>query len=780
MKLKAIFLFLHILPFLTNAQQINIFGYLSDDASGEVLIGANIFIEELNIGTVTNEYGYYNFQTPQKEITITFSYVGYENIQKKMFPKGDTIVNLGLRSFSLSEVVVTEKRIENQISLSKISVPVKLLTDIPTIGGESDIMKSLAFFPGISTGQEGTSGLYIRGGTPDQNLILLDGIPVYNATHLGGFFSVFNPEAINNVDVYKGNFPARYGGRLSSVIDITMKEGNKEKFKGNFGVGLIASKLAIEGPIQKNKSSYIFTARSSYLGLVNSLRKKNAKEDFFNYWLYDLNFKTNFQVGKGKLFFSAYSGRDAGLIEGEYTSTTSDGGNTRRISEYNKYESNIIWGNTTLSTRYVLPISQRSFAKFLVGFTKYKFNFSTEERMEKYSPVDTLISESDNKNVSQVRDFIIQANFDFAINNENLLKYGAGLTLHRFLTNTFSRSADLDLAKIYLSTEYYAYLEDEMKLGNLTTNLGLRFSALNTEGENYYKAEPRLSLRWKLSKTLQVSSSFSTTQQYIHLLSTNNFGIPNDIWVPATKDIAPQTAVQSSLGAVFSFPRDINLSIEGYYKTMRNLIDFRVGIESDFIETANWESFVETGGEGESYGSEFLLKKQSGKLTGFMAYTLSWNYRKFEHINQGLTYPFTYDRRHDFSIVGQYKLSSKWSVSANFVYQSGTALTLPIALIPTIGGNSTEVVFGGRNTAHLPNYHRADIGAEYRRTTKKSRLLIWKFSIYNIYNRKNPSSIRLRGEAIFNENDQFLYNVNSVEQSSLFSLIPAFSLEYKF
>ncbi len=762
-----------------NAQKINISGYLSDDASKEVLIGANVFIEELNIGTITNEYGYYSLQVPPEKTTIIFSYVGYENLQKIVNYKADTLLNIKLRSLSLSEVVVTEKRIENQISPSKISVPVKMLTDIPTIGGEADIMKSLSFFPGISIGQEGTSGLYIRGGTPDQNLILLDGIPVYNATHLGGFFSVFNPEAINNVDVYKGNFPARYGGRTSSVIDITMKEGNKEEFAGNFGVGLIASKLALEGPIKKNESSYIFTARSSYLGLINSLRK-NSADDFFNYWLYDLNFKTNFVVGKGKLFFSTYTGRDAGIGRGELTSRTSDGGNTLRISEYSEYKNRIIWGNTTFSSRYVVPINQRSYAKFLVGYTKYQFKFSSEDMLEKYTPTDTLIIESDYENVSQVRDFILQANFDFAINNKNLLKYGAGLTFHNFLTRTFSGSKDLDLSKTYLSKEYYAYVENEMKLGNLTANIGLRFSALNTEGKNYYKPEPRIGLKWKLSNKLQINGSFSSTQQYIHLLPTNNFGIPNDIWVPATKDITPQTGVQTSLGSVFSFPNNISLSVEAYYKKMQNLIDFQVGIEDDFIETANWESFVEIGGEGESYGAEFLLRKENRKFTGLMGYTLSWNNRRFENINQGLVYPFTYDRRHDFSIVGQYRLNAKWSVSANFVYQSGTALTLPVALIPTLRENSTELVFGGRNTARLPNYHRADVGAEYRKTTKNNRLLTWKFSIYNIYNRRNASSIGLNGSPVFDENDQFIYNVRTVGQTSLFSIIPAFSLEYKF
>ena len=777
MILKLFYLFIFFIPTFISAQSFILSGYISDKASGEILIGAHISIDDSELGTTTNEYGFYSIVFPYKKVSVVFSYIGYETQTVILELRKNTIMNIELSGKSLEEIIITEQKTHKNERLQKINIPLNQLTSIPTLGGETDIMKSLSLFPGISTGQEGSSNLYIRGGTPDQNLILLDGIPIYNATHLGGFFSIFNTNAIKNIEVYKGNFPARYGGRLSSVIDITMKEGNDKKVQGNFGLGILTSHFAIEGPFKKEKSSYLLTARSSYLGLINLLRQKENTDNYLDYWLYDINVKTNFQLKKAKLFFSLYSGNDVGTNYDR--SASSSGGQI--LAQY-LTENQVRWGNTITSSRYVIPISPRIYGKFLAGLSTYNYQFINETNNNIFMPIDTIVEKKSFQNSSKIKDVLLRADFDFSLNPKHYLKYGTGITFHQFQTASGDNTDSLNLKNNYPSKEYYLYIEDNMTLNpHFSINPGIRWSGFNTPSQYYFQFEPRIATQYFANKNLTLNASFSIVQQYIHLLSSSGFGFPNDIWVTATESIPPQNVIQTTLGGKFIIFKDISLSMETYYKKMKNLIDYKVGIDNVFSTIGDWEKLVETQGEGNAYGIEWLLEKEKGKLMGFMGYSLSWNNRQFDNINQGKKYPFTYDRRHDFSLVLHYKLSSKHFISTNWIYQTGTAVTLPVASLPLPPNAITsKPVFIGRNNGRLPTYHRLDIGYEYKKTTKKGHLRIWKISIYNVYNRKNPSYLLIQSEPILDNEDQFLFSKNKVEQISLFSIIPALSLEYKF
>ena len=778
MKLKyqlslLLFFFIRLSIF---AQNTSISGYVNDQVTGEVLVGANVYLKEWKIGTTTNEYGFYVLSVPANEVVLSVSYIGYNTREVELILSSDTLSNISLeRANDLEEVVVTSRQ-EVFSRTRGLRIPIKKIDKIPALIGEKDLLRALSFFPGIATGAEGNANLYVRGGTPDQNLILLDGIPVYNTTHLGGFVSVFNTDALSNVDVYKGDFPARYGGRLSSVIDITMRDGDKEKFGGSGSIGILSSKLLLEGPLKKNKSSFLVAGRSSYLGLFNLFRKKENAENYLDYWLFDINAKVNIPTKKGKLFLSLYTGNDIGINFFRYGRASGN-----RVLTRNTEENKVSWGNTTLSTRYVVPVGSKVFAKFLVGFSEYRYNFSNEVISQEFLTADTLTEQSSFRNLSRVKDLIFQVNFDHTVGSRHFFKYGFGITRHNFITGSKEGNIGSLDKMINRSNEGYVYLEDDIQFSNKwSTNLGIRWSALTIKDKIYAQLEPRVSINFRPNDLLSFKSSFAKSQQYLHLLVSDGFGFPNDIWVPATDNVSPQSARQFSLGGDFSFYKDYKFSLETYYKQMFNLIDYKTGVEDINGQLNDWESLIEQDGKGTAYGLEMLFSKEKGRLNGFIAYTLAWNNRQFENLNQGKEYPFTYDRRHDFSIVLQYELSPKWKFSTNWVFQTGTAATLPVGVLPLPGGDRGTEIFGTRNNGRLPNYHRMDVGFENHRITKRNRTLIWRFSVYNAYNRKNPSYLLAQDNPVLDDNDQFLYTIYTIEQVSLFSLIPAVSLDYKF
>lgn len=759
------------------AQKYTISGYVTDAETGDAIIGAVVYLNEGKKGSTTNSSGYYSIASDKDTITFTVSHIGYQSKDVILIAKSlQTHYDVRLKKVAaeLPEVKVSAAK---NIDIKKdLVVPVEVLENIPLIGGESDVLKSLSLFPGISTGREGSSDLYVRGGTPDQNLILLDGIPVYNATHLGGFFGVFNPKAIRDIEFYKGKFPARYGGRVSSVVDVSIKDGNKEKLKGSAGVGLLTSNLALEGPIKKNESSYLFTARSSYLGLINLFVDKSKASNYFDYWVYDINSKLSFSPGRGKLYFNFYTGRDVGKSFFKEKEFSDDHHLIQKADLYNS----IKWGNTVLSSKYVLPFGKKTFLTLLAGSTQYHVSFTNKYRTEIYQLTDTLVSDGFFNSLSAVDDLMFQPSFDFSLSDRHHVKLGAGWTAHQFTNRSNSHKLTTPYEKTHNIHEYYAFVEDDIALvPKLSVNLGCRLSGLfNTNIP--VAVEPRVTMYYRHSDDVQFYSSYSVNTQYAHLLLNNEFGLPNDIWFPATDSALPVSARQISAGAKLGLRDIFVLSFDVYHKNMNNLIEYKNGVTREMLDVGAFESQIETGGLGEAYGVEVLLRKSKGRVSGFISYALSWSYRQFKNLNRGRKYPFTYDRRHDIALTLNWRINKKWSLSGNWIFQTGPAITLPVALMPQPDGIGTYPVFKSKNNGRMPNYHRMDIGIERRKTTRKNRLVTWKASIYNAYNRKNPTYLHVRSIPVIDNDGHVSRFKDRIELVSLFSLIPSISFNYEF
>lgn len=716
-------------------QKYFVHGMVYDQSSGEILIGANIFVPHQSTGTSTNEHGFFSLSLESADtVDVHISYVGYETLVKKViFPGGEMDFKLAPANFT--SVVVTASK-SQPVDFGQVNIPVKKLKQIPNLLGEPDVMKALSFLPGVSTGLEGTSGLFVRGGTPDQNLILLDGATVYNPSHLFGFLSVFNPEAINNVQLIKGPFPAKYGGRLSSILNISMKEGNNQQHRSKFSIGLLNSSLLMEGPIKKGKSSYMVSGRSAYLGLLASplsIRYKNKKSNYFsNYLMYDLNAKANFKLkNNGRLFLSGYLGNDDFSVKFRETN--------QEVADYLK------WGNATFSLRYNKTLGRNLFANVLVNYNQFNFINSQESRYED-SGVSDLFSNTD-----RVKEVAVKTQFDWQPASAHFLKFGFEGVSHFFepvnieLLKKGESPAGYPSIQKFKANSLAIYAEDEIKLKkHFQLNLGLRASGYQTPKQFIVNLEPRASLSFK-NGPLSAQVAYSKMVQPIHALAifsgnSSSAGLPNDIWVPATDKIAPQTAHQFSAGLAFK-PARLKLSLEGFYKTMQNQISFRQGT-SFFSDAQNgWEDLVEKNGLGRAIGLEFSADYEFSKGHVLMAYTLSKNTRKFDNINNGTWYPHRYDRRHDLSITGHYKLNKKWALNANLVYSSGRPVSIPDFIALDVHGYPQEV-FLTRNNGRMPCYKRLDIAFSRSFTTKKDRKGQLTFSLYNVTFQKNPIQIK--------------------------------------
>ena len=746
-----------------------------ESSSGEKLAGAALYKADTTLGVVTNEYGFFSVRLGPGEHTVISSYVGFASDTLRIVMQKDSFVRVTLRRTALlEEVAVSASRIYGQPLGEVVTIPVEELKNVPVLGGEPDVIKSLALQPGISIGQEGTSRLYIRGGTPDQNLFMLDGVPIYNVTHLGGFMSILNPDAIKSIQVYKGDFPARYGGRASSVIDVTMNEGNKNSFNGLAAIGIINSRLTLQGPIQQDQSSYLFSGRASYLGLINLFRQKRKTDNYLDYWIYDVNGKVNVPLGDGQWYFSMYAGQDVGtsLIR---ESSTSGG----RLLAQTTEENDIAWGNTILSTRYTNPIRKNMFLKVLLGYSRYQYENAVQRAEERFVQQDTITIQNTFANTTSIKDALIRIGIDHNIGDNHLLKYGAGLTRHQFAVGS-KLGVDHAQNRYYPSWETYIFLEDDVRWSRyFTTNIGVRWSAFSTQGTTYQRLEPRMSLTYRPLERWAFHASATRMQQFIHLLPDNSFGFPNDIWVPATGDYPPVGAWQTSAGAEYG--NDLwNASLTGYYKELTGLIDYQEGLDADQFQVLDWEDNTNGGGIGRAYGLEFGVNAQIGAFNGMIGYTLSVNERRFSALNRGDWYPFTYDRRHDFAISGHWEVSNNWRFSMNWVYQTGTAVTLPVGHIPLPNPGLTELVFAGRNNGRLPAYHRLDLGATYRKELSKGRVGIWRFSLYNAYNRRNTSYLFVGSNVLLDDDDQFITQTREVRQVTNFPILPGISYEVSF
>ena len=788
---KILFILLLFIPSVFYAQEkFTLSGFVSDKNNGENIIGVNIFCKELKQGVVSNTFGFYSLTLPAGNYEISFSYIGYKTQVYNLNLEKDIQKNIAfdITSFSVGEVQVKAKaNIVEKTETSVIEVPIEQIKTIPALLGEVDIIKAIQLLPGVQS-SEGTSGFYVRGGGPDQNLILLDGVPVYNASHLGGIFSVFNADAIKSVRLTKGGFPARFGGRLSSVLQIDMKEGNSKEFKGDASIGLISSKFTFEGPIIKDKTSFIISARRTYLDLIVAPFLPSTTD--LTLYFYDLNAKINHKISKkDRIYLSAYSGKDK--LGVNFSESFVD----QLTNEQSSLNFELGYGNLTSTLRWNHLFSDKLFSNTTLTYSRYSFNTDFGVNSTYTTNNETEIWDVNFGYLSGIEDLGARIDFDFIPNPNHEIKFGTSYTNHNFFpgettlsinetlpdaSQNFSLDTTLNFSGNTIADELYFYLEDNFKINNrLKANLGIHLGYYNTDRsnsifKNNISFQPRASVRYLINDKWSVKGSYAEMTQNIHLLSNSSIGFPSDIWVPATDTVPSQKSKQWAGNISTEFSNgEYELSLEGYYKTMSNLITYKAGY-SNLSSTESWENSVETGGIGESYGLELFLQKKKGRTTGWIGYTLSWTNRKFDNINFGEWYPYKFDRRHDFSLVFSHKFNEKWDAGLTWVYGTGNAITFPQAIYlgtPNNGNDVVDVVesYGTRNSTRLDAYHRLDLG--FNKTVKKKRITkILSFGAYNAYSRKNPFFAYLTYEG----------GNRVAKQVSLFPVIPSISYRIKF
>lgn len=790
MKHCIIIFLIFLLPSLSSAQntllpaKYTLSGYIKDSLTGETLIGATLTVAGKSKGISSNQYGFYSITLDQGEYTFIVSYIGYLSKIMQVNLQNNQLYNFDLlhRSTLQQEVIVSSKKRDANVKnaqMGKISLSIEQIKAVPAFMGEVDLLKTIQLLPGVRNAGEGSAGIYVRGGGPDQNLILLDDAPVYNTGHLFGFFSIFNSDAIKNTSLIKGGMPAQYGGRLSSVLDISMKEGNNQKFQVEGGVGLIASRLSIQGPIKKNKASFIVSARRTYVdALTKPFIKKTSQFYGSGYYFYDLNTKINYRFSeKDRLYLSGYFGRDVfDFVNGRQS-----------------LKVNIPWGNATGTLRWNHVFNQRLFGNTTAVYNDYNFTFKAAQ------------NNFEVKLASGIRDISLKQDFDLYPYSGHKVKFGGIYTYHRFTPSVVSGKQDSivfnpDNAQTKFAHEAALYLQDDWEISDkLKINAGIRYSVFQQIGaykifttdangnkldstvykkgqpvKTYGGWEPRLTLRYALDDETSVKASVTRNLQYIHLVSNAGTTLPTDIWVPSTYKVKPQTSWLYAAGLFKNFKDNMyETSVELYYKQMQNQIEYQEGYTPNTLEdTENFFAF----GKGWSYGSEFFINKTKGRLTGWVGYTLSWTWRKFPQLNFGDRYPAKYDRRNDMSIVAIYELNKKWKLSGTFVYGSGNAATLPQRFY-IVGGVLTQE-YSRINEYRLPSYHRLDLSAIL--TPKKNEKRKWKsewvFSIYNTYSRQNPYFIYFDQTGNpFNGTLQI-----QAKQVSLFPIIPAVTWNFKF
>ncbi|MDQ3142908.1 MAG: TonB-dependent receptor [Bacteroidota bacterium] len=731
----AFFIGIHCTPgFTQNLQTIS--GYIVEAGSGETMIGVNIFLkDQVYTGTVSNHYGFYSLSLAEGEYTLVFSYTGYQSMEQKIILTKATELDVSLLpGVTMEEVVITAEDVKKNVTgteMGTVEVNMEVIKKLPALMGEVDLLKTLQLLPGVSSATEGTAGLYIRGGGPDQNLVLLDEAVVYNTGHLLGFFSVFNSDAIKNTTLIKGSMPADYGGRISSVIDIQMKEGNNERYVLEGGIGLIASRLTVQGPIQKKQSSFIISGRRTYALDLAQPFIKNTSAAGTNYYFYDLNLKLNYIISrKDRIYASAYFGRDVFKFA-----------NSER-----DFSISLPYGNGTATMRWNHTFSDNIFMNVALIYNDY--NFELHGAQEDFS-FDLN---------SGVRDVSIKADLDYYPNPKHHLKSGIRYTYHKLSPNIINATnGEVDFSSDFkpkYGHENELYFMDNWTVNStLKINAGVRFPLFLQVGpyvseerqktfgsgelvESYFLPEPRISFNKTLTNNSSIKGGITVARQFLHLVSNSGSTLPTDIWVPSSEKVKPQFSIQYALGYYRNWLSDlIESSVEIYYKDLKDQLDYRESYVESFSSDIENE-FVS--GTGRAYGIEFFVRKSKGKFTGWVGYTLSKTERWFDEIEKGRIFPTTYDRPHDLVLVGSYGLSPSWDVSANFIYATGRAFT-PIQSLFLIN-NRPNVEYGPRNSDRLEDYHRMDISFTYANAKKKNKAFqsSWAFSVYNVYNRKNP------------------------------------------
>lgn len=775
---------LFLISFSVFAQKFTLSGYIRDASSGEDLIGANIYLKEAKKGTITNTYGFYSLTFVEGDYTLKASFIGYKPFEKKISLRKNQTLNIQLQPTSIvtEEVTISGERSDKNVQdvqSGKVSISVEKIKAIPAFMGEVDILKTIQLLPGVQSGGEGNSGFYVRGGGPDQNLILLDEATVYNASHLFGFFSVFNADAVKNVELIKGGMPAQYGGRLSSVLNISMKEGNNKGYHVDGGIGLISSRLTVQGPIKKDTCAFIVSARRTYIDIIaEPFIPDDSEFKGSGYFFYDLNTKLNFRFSdKDRLFVSGYFGRD--------------------VFKFNNKESGfnikIPWGNATASFRWNHLFNKRLFVNTSLIFSDYEFEFDAQE------------DDFELKLFSGIRDYNAKVDFTFIPNIRHNLKFGLNYCFHTFTpTSVSARIGETKIDQDGISKQYAhdvaLYINEEYDLTDfLRISGGLRATRFTQVGPfdrfildqdnqpkdtisypsgeeivSYQNIEPRFSFRWKLNSTSSIKGSYTQNYQYIHLASISSVSLPTDLWVPSSTKIKPQFGVQYSFGYFKNFKEDLfETSAEVYYKDFENQIEYANGATpGDNIGNNADNNF--TIGKGKSYGLELFFKKRFGKTTGWIGYTLSKTTRQFPELNDGEEFSAKYDRTHDLSITATHQFNKRWSISGVFIYATGNSLTLPIARYLINGNVISE--YGKRNSYRMAPYHRMDVSVTYTKKKTGRFESSWNFSIFNIYNNLNPYFIYFETEGNIQEGT---FKTNA-KQVSLFPILPSIAWNFKF
>jgi hypothetical protein len=759
--------------FAQNGAKYTISGTLTDAATGETLIGATVRSDD-GTGTVSNEYGFYSLTLPEGGHTLSFTYIGYIPAERRLALGQNQKLDIALSDNStlLGEVEIRAEKDGERVGQALMGVEkinMSELKSLPMLLGERDVLKTIQLLPGVKSAGEGNAGFYVRGGAADQNLILLDEAPVYNASHLLGFFSTFNADAVKDATLYKGSMPPQYGGRIASVLDIKMNDGNNRDFDVSGGIGIISSKLNVEGPVQKGKSSFLITGRRTYLDLLlltSSDTGKNATVLYF----YDLNAKVNYQIdGRNRLFVSGYFGRD--------------------VLKFGNGTFGVDWGNATATLRWNHLFSDRLFSNTSLIYSNYDNKIAI-----KFGANDFRIS-------SRIRDYNLKQDFQWFPDGRNIVKYGFQVIYHTITPSSIDASEASDLvnnnkAQNRYGLESAAFVSHEWQVTpSLNILYGLRvsdfavlgagdFYTYDAEGKitttttydkgtivrNYLVPEPRLAASYRINDHSSIKLGYTRNSQHLHLLSNSTASNPTDLWMPGTNNVKPEIADQVSLGWFRNFGNrsQFGFSAETYYKNMLNQIDYRNGAEIQ--GNANPEADL-LFGSGRAYGLELLMKKKTGRFNGWIAYTLARTERKIPGINNGKYYAAKQDRTHDLSVVALYQLNARWQLSGTWIYHTGNAVTFPSGKYRV--NEATTYYYTERNGYRMPAYHRLDIGATYQAKRTKRFESEWAFSIYNAYNRKNAYTITFRDS----EADP---GVTEVVKTALFGIIPSVSWNFKF
>lgn len=753
-----------LLPFvffvqLCAQQNYTLSGTIADSTNGETIIGAIVWVKSLNKGATANVYGFYSLTLPEGTYEVSFSFIGYQSFVKKIKLDKNVALNLKFKSEQtiLNEVVVSaeaskEKEEVKSTQMGMITLPIAQIKHVPCIGGEVDIIKVMQLMPGIKRGGEGQTGMYVRGGDADQNLIIVDEATVYNVSHLFGFFSVFNNDALKDVMIYKGGFPANYGGRLSSVMDIRMKEGDMQKYHVDGGIGLLSSRLTVQGPIIKDTSSFIVSARRSY---IDQLFKLAYHKNILPYYFYDINAKVNYKLSnRDRIYLSSYFGDDVLSFKQKSDSSLLDFG--------------FYLGNLTGTARWNhIYKNDKLFSNVSLIYTRFRYNVYGD-----FAGNSVLVK-------SSIQDIGAKADYNYYPSTENKFMFGASIVNHAFRPNVVSTSGDISEAlasqqgPVMLTQEAGIYGLNDRKLNaKWNMNYGARISFVNAQGTGYGGFEPRVSATRVIDDTRSVKFGFSNMVQYMHLVSSSSIALPTDLWYPVTKNVKPQRAQQlaASFNKFFE-KRKLMFTTEVYIKEMQNLIEYREG--ANLILNNNFENEIVTG-KGSAGGIEFLLNRTAGRLNGWIGYTLSVSVRQFDALNQGKEYFAKYDRRHDWSIVINYELSKRWSFSAVWVYSTGLRFTPVVGnyFMPNAALTGADLfpIYTDRNAVQMPASHRLDVNFVLKSKEHKHFKSELHIGAYNFYNRAQPYQIRIAGSG-----NGFKY-----QAVGLFGFIPSIAYNFGF